>query len=271
MFAAELVVTVAVFAFPARDVPAAPSAAPHADVPPAVVTVGDRTVHLHSLGGPAADHLLSRIAADIGAAIDAVVAFWGPDWSRDVVVVAAGTRDQFLSAAGGPASQWEDIAAVTLVESVDPVSRRVAGQRIMFAPEAGRMHAGALRIVLRHELFHYAARADTALDAPRWLTEGVADFVARPVEQVPAGVVRSTMALPSDADLDTPGEQRSLAYDRSWLFARFVADVYGPDKLRGLYLAACGVGHTDLPPALRSVLGIGADEVLERWREWLGR
>ncbi|EUA23932.1 peptidase MA superfamily protein [Mycobacterium xenopi 4042] len=37
---------------------------------------------------------------------------------------------------------------------------------------AAAMSDAALRIVLRHELFHYAARADTALDAPRWLTEG---------------------------------------------------------------------------------------------------
>lgn len=270
MFAAELIVIAAVF--PVRGVPSTPSVAPRADIPPTVVVVGGRTVHLHSLGGPDADHLLKRIAADVGAAINAVVAFWGEDWSRDISVVAAGTREQFLAAAGGPASQWEDIAAVTLVERVDPVSRQVAGQRIMFAPEASHMHEGALRIVLRHELFHYAARADTALDAPRWLTEGVADFVARPpAADVPPGAVPSPLSLPSDADLDTPGEQRSVAYDRAWLFARFVADVYQPDKLRELYVAACGVGHADVPTALRSVLGIDADEVLKRWREWLRR
>jgi len=34
------------------------------------------------------------------------------------------------------------------------------------------MSDSALRIVLTHELFHYAARVETALDAPHWLTEG---------------------------------------------------------------------------------------------------
>ena len=86
-------------------------------------SVGDREVRLLGLGGPAADRLLSRIAADIGAAVDAVEAFWGVDWSRDISVVAAGSDDQFRAAAGGgPASQWADIAAVTVADHVDPTT-----------------------------------------------------------------------------------------------------------------------------------------------------
>ena len=57
----------------------------------------------------------------------------------------------------------------------------------MFAPGAAAMSDASLRIVLRHELFHFASRADTAADAPRWLTEGVADFVGRPPAPRPAG------------------------------------------------------------------------------------
>ena len=93
--------------------------------------------------------------------------------------------------------------------------------------------------MLSHELFHYAARADTALDAPRWLTEGVADYVARPHTPLP-DVTPLPTALPSDADLAAPGPQRSQAYDRAWLFALFVADTRGAPTLRALYLAACG-------------------------------
>lgn len=142
---------------------------------------------LLSLGGAATDRLLSRIAAGIDAAVDEVVAFWGTDWSHDIFVVAAGSDEQFHAAAGGGlASQWADIAAITVVDRVDPARRTVVGQRIVFAPGAAHMSPAALRIVLGHELFHYAARADTALDAPRWLAEGVADFVARPKAQDPA-------------------------------------------------------------------------------------
>lgn len=130
-------------------------------------------MRLINLGGANSALLLSRVEADIHAAVNAVVAFWGTDWAREISVVAAGSDEQFRTAAGGgTASQWADIAAVTVAERFDPGSRAVAGQRIVFAPGAVKMSATAMRIVLAHELFHYAARVDTALDAPRWLTEG---------------------------------------------------------------------------------------------------
>lgn len=245
----------------------------HLGVAPAPLVVGDRTVRLVSLGGPGTDRLLSWVAADIGTAVEEVEGFWGTDWSREVSVVATGSDEQFRAAAGGgTASQWADIAAVTVVDSVDPVRRAAVGQRIVFAPGAANMSAAALQMVLAHELFHYAARVDTALDAPRWLTEGVADFVARPKSPVPGvPALLKPQSLPSDADLDTPGPQRSLAYDRAWWFARFVADTYGDTKLRELYLAACGTRHADLSAAARDVLGTDSAALLVRWQQWLAR
>jgi hypothetical protein len=236
----------------------------------APVVVGDREVRLLGLGDPAADRLLSRVASDMGAAINNVEAFWGVDWSRDISVVVAGSDDQFRAAAGGgPPSQWADIAAVAVADQVDPTHRVVVGQRIVFAPGAAAMSASALRIVLTHELFHYASRADTALDAPRWLAEGVADFVARPNTPVPADARSQQVSLPLDFELDTPGPQRSLAYDRAWWFARFVADTFGTPKLRAYYLAVCGLAHADPFAAARDVLGIDAAGLLARWQQWM--
>jgi hypothetical protein len=245
----------------------------HLSAAPAPLVVGDRTVRLVSLGGPGTDRLLSRVAADIGTAVNEVEAFWGTDWSREITVVAAGSDEQFRTAAGGgTASQWADIAAVTVADSVDPVRRATVGQRIVFAPGAANMTAAALQIVLAHELFHYAARVDTAPDAPRWLTEGVADFVARPNSPVPdVPALLKPQSLPSDADLDTPGPQRSLAYDRAWWFARFVADSYGKAKLRELYLAVGGAGHAEESTAARDVLGTDSADLLVRWQQWLAR
>jgi hypothetical protein len=236
------------------------------------LVVGDRTVRLVGLGGQAGDRLLSRVASNIGAAINAVEAFWGVEWSREISVLAAGSDEQFRAAAGGgPASQWADIAAVTVADRVDPTRRVAVGQRIVFAPGAANMNEPSLRIVLTHELFHYAARAYTASDAPQWLTEGVADFVARPQTPVPADALPVPLTLPTDADLEAPGPQRSLAYDRAWWFARFVADTYGPPKLRDLYLASCGVGHPDVPTAVRDVLDIDPSGLLVRWHQWSAR
>ncbi|MGV0717292.1 peptidase [Mycolicibacterium sp. XJ662] len=207
-----------------------------------------RTVQLVGMGGQQTTRLLSRIAAEMDDAAAAVTAFWGPNWPRDIVVVAAGTDEQFAVIGGG----GPHTAATTTAE------------RIMFAPAADTMSDSALRIVLRHELFHYAVRAETAADAPQWLTEGVADFVARPAAPRPDGVAAT---LPTDADL--AGPQRSAAYDRAWLFSRFVADEYGVGKLRELYLRACGHGHPDTATALHEVLGQEPDAIMAQWRQWM--
>jgi hypothetical protein len=274
VFVLELIVAAAVPFDAARDRRLRPAqlvspAHGHVSAAPKTLSVGDRTVQLLGFGNPAADRLLSRVASNMPAAVDAVEAFWGVDWSREISVVAAASDEQFrLAAGGGPASQWADIAAVTVVDRVDPAHRLAVGQRIVLAPGAAKMSDAALRIVLAHELFHYAARADTAADAPRWLTEGVADFVARPPTPVPPDALPVPLFLPSDAELDAPGAQRSLAYDRAWWFARFVADTYGTTKLRDLYLASCGVGHTDVPAAIHDVLATDPAGLLALWHQW---
>jgi len=209
-----------------------------------------RTVRLVGMGAQTAP-LLRRISAQLDDAADAVTAFWGPDWPREIVVVAAGTDAQFAAVGGGDTHT----AATT------------TGERIMFAPGAAQMDDASLRIVLRHELFHYAARADTAADAPRWLTEGVADFVARPATPLPANAAALTQrGLPTDAELSGP--DRSRAYDRAWWFARFVADTYGTAALRALYVGACGHGHPDLAAAVQQSLGSDLAGVLAAWRQW---
>ena len=206
-----------------------------------------RTVRLIGLG-ERTEPLLRRISAQLNDAADAVTAFWGPGWPREIVVVAAGTDAQFADVGGGDSHT----AATT------------TGQRIMFAPGATAMSEDSLRIVLRHELFHYAARDETAADAPRWLTEGVADFVARP--QTPPPPDAASARIPTDAELS--GLDRAQAYDRAWWFSRFVADTYGTAALRALYVRACGHGHPDLAAAVHDTLGSDLAALLTGWRQW---
>ena len=231
------------------------------------VAIGGRTVRLVSLGGARTDALLTRVGADIGDAVTAVEGFWGTDWEREIVVVATDSYSQFIDYAHlDQGRQWTDIAAVSVADEVDLADRRTSGQRIVLAPGAAAMSDSALRIVLAHELFHLAARADTALDAPRWLTEGVADFVARLPSEIPAD---ASTVLPSDAALDMSGSERAAGYDRAWWFARFVADAYGIDGLRRLYVAACGPGHGDPAAAIRQELGVDTDGLQIHWAHWL--
>lgn len=235
---------------PAIAVSSAPSSAP-SSASHTVTTPDGRTARLIDLGAPGGATLLDRIGTELPGATDAVTAFWGPIWPTELDIVVAGSQEQFATLAGGAT----DIAATTTAE------------RIMFAPGATAMTVPDLRIVLRHELFHYAARADTAADAPIWLTEGVADFVGRPVSTPPLPVVPE---LPTDADLATEGPERSAAYDRAWSFASYIADAYGTDTLRALYLEACGHGRSDFATAVSDVLGVPVAVVLTGWQQWLG-
>ncbi|HZQ33092.1 MAG TPA: hypothetical protein VFB19_15310 [Mycobacterium sp.] len=209
------------------------------------------TMRLVDRGAPAG--LAARLTDEFGGAVDAVSAFWGNDWPREVVVVITGTDADFAAQTGEPSRNWAGVAAVAVADRVDPARHQAFGQRIVFAPGANTMTEAALRIVLRHELFHYASRADTAFDAPRWLVEGVADYVARPPAPRP---VTMPAWLPTDAELDSGGAAESAAYDQAWRFAQFVADRYGPAVLRRLYVDACGPGHPDASTAVRDTLGI---------------
>lgn len=211
---------------------AAPTGAPLRTV----TTPQGRTAQLIDLGG-GAGALLDRVAAELPGAEAAVSGFWGPQWPRQIPIVVAGSPEQFAVLAGA----GSDTAATTTAE------------RITFSPAAAAIDPADLRIVVRHELFHFAARADTAADAPVWLTEGVADYIGRPAPGVAVGL---PARLPTDAELATPGPQRSAAYDRAWAFATYVAQTYGADRLRALYVAACGPGHSDAATAVRDVLGI---------------
>lgn len=227
-----------------------------------------REVVLQNLAGSAGEALLTRVKANLDDAVRAVDTFWGADWPRRITLTATGSARQFAALAGEPGdiAQWSDVAAVAVADRVEPARHRASGQRVVFAPGAASMSTPALRIVLTHELFHYAARADTALDAPRWLTEGVADFVARPAPA--SNHLVAPAALPNDADLDAPGPQRTRAYDQAWAFARFVAARFGTAKLRALYLAACGDGHVAPLVAVRRVLGVTLADLLDDWRRW---
>lgn len=240
--------------------------------PPTPLVVGDgRTVTLINLGGRDADDVLARVAEDIAPAVSAVESFWGTDWAHEILVVATGSDQQLAEQAG--ARQRSDTAALAVADYVDVARGTATGQRIVLAPAAVAMDARDLATVLGHELFHYAARAGTAPDAPRWLTEGTADYVARPdADEAPAilAVGRPT-ALPSDTDFTGNAVELSAAYDRTWLFARYVADRYGPPMLRALYERACGAGHRDVSAALPQVLGASSAEVLSGWREWLAQ
>lgn len=224
-----------------------------------------RSAHLTVGDSDQARHTAQRITGEFDTAIAAVVEFWGTDWPRSIPIEVTATPERFEDAVGGAdVGAFSDVAAVAVATWVDPGRGVAEGQRIVFAAGADTMSQAGLRMVLRHELFHFAARAHTALDAPLLLTEGTADYVARPPS--PPAVV--TTRLPVDADFAGPEPGRSEAYDAAWSFASFIADSYSPEILRALYVSAAGPDRVALPDAFRQVLGVEPDQLVDAWIDW---
>src|SRR6201995_3010327 len=100
---------------PAQPVVAAPASltTPTAGSTTETLTDG-RTVHLVGMPGAQTAPLLGRIGAEMNDAAQAVTAFWGSDWPRDIVIVSAGTGAEFGTLAGG----GPDIAATTTAERI---------------------------------------------------------------------------------------------------------------------------------------------------------
>lgn len=250
------------------------------DFAPCVVTA---TEHGIVLSHPGSQPMVDRLVRELDPAVQAVSELWPTKWSRRVAVLLPDSPGE-MRALVGPDFPVESVVAVAVADRVDNVSRAVSGQRVVLSPTGVRgLSIASLRIVLRHEITHVAARADTVDGSPTWLLEGFADYVgyrdsgvnldegapdlARQVRQdgPPA-------ALPEDRAFRARGSDIDLAYQQSWSLARYVADTFGEKSLIAMYreLAAAGaVSATETDRMLRDVLGVDRAELVRGWQSYL--
>ncbi|GAA0537738.1 hypothetical protein [Saccharopolyspora thermophila] len=206
----------------------------HVARPPSGLVIGHRAA------------AVERVARLLGAAVADVTEVWGTGWSQRVGVVLAETAEE-LRALVGPEFAVEGIAAVAVADRVDTAARRVEGPRVVLTPRAAeQLSDAALGVVLRHEITHIAARADTVEGAPRWMLEGFADYVGyresgvAPPDIAPELVRRlredgPPHDLPDDGDFHQGGRRLDLAYQQSWSVVRHLAERLGEPRLVHLY------------------------------------
>jgi hypothetical protein len=176
------------------------------------------------------------------------------------------------------------VVAVSVADRVDNDKHTAEGQRVVMSPTtADKLTIAALKIVLRHEITHIAARGSTVDGSPMWLLEGFADYVGYRDSGITltqgapnlVELVKSTgppQNLPEDKDFRTQGRDLDLAYQQALSVTRFVADHYGEPTLLALYrkLAAAGpVSSTVTDELLRSVLGVDRAGLIAGWRQYL--
>ncbi len=228
--------------------------------------------------------LTRRIARMLDPAVAGVTRVWGEGWSQKVGVVVPGSQEE-LEALVGPEFAVAGIAAVAVADEVNVAHGRVEGPRVVFNTDtADGLDDTALRVVLRHEITHIAARADTVDGAPMWLLEGFADYVGYrdsglPADRIAPDLARQVRrhgppeALPSNAEFRLAGSRLDLAYQQSWSVIAFLASRIGARAVVELYhrLAGQRADPSTVDEALREVAGMSTAELLDRWGAHLRR
>ncbi|MEU6127853.1 basic secretory protein-like protein [Saccharopolyspora sp. NPDC047091] len=235
------------------------------------------------IGHDGSEELADRVAGELDSAEAAVTAVWGPDWRRQVGVLLPRSQEELRELVGAEFAV-DGIAAVAVADKVDTASRRVEGPRVVLNTEtADRLSDTSLRVVLRHEMAHVAARADTADGAPMWLLEGFADYVGYRASGLSPERIAPDLARrvrtgeppagpPPDTEFHASGRDLDLAYQQSWSLVAHLAKLVGEPKVVQLYKRIAGSGSpSEVDPALHEIAGLSTSDLLRSWRSELRR
>jgi hypothetical protein len=242
-----------------------------------------RGPHSLVLGHP--DHLaaLRQVQATVAAAVPAVTAVWGPDWTQDVAVVVPSSSSELTDQTGQSSDVSLELAAAAISDGEDPLTGAVYGQRLIVNPAPlARLSAVGRQIVIRHEITHIAAASATGAASPQWLVEGFAEYVGnlgsgQPVPmaaaELRADVQRGRLptTLPPQDAFATEGES-AQAYEASWLACRLIAQLAGQDGLVRFYRLVGGSGEGSdaaVAAGLRGVLHESTAAFTAQWRTYV--
>jgi hypothetical protein len=232
---------------------------------------------------PGSEPMVERLSRELDSSVAAVSAIWGTGWAQRVALMLPDTLDEMRNLVG-PGFPVEPVVAVSVADRVDSEGHSVAGQRVVLNPMGSRaLSVASLRVVLRHEMTHVAARADTVDGSPMWLLEGFADYVGYRDSGITLAQGAPNLAdlvkrdgpprsLPEDKDFRTRGRDLDLAYQQAWSVARYVAEKMDEDTLISLYRRLAGAGPVsagETDELLREVIGTDRAGLIAGWRQYL--
>jgi hypothetical protein len=237
---------------------------------PLAVRRGARTLVL------AADARLARSLDRQARIAVATVRRTLPDFDGPLVLEAPGSSGDFRTAAGVSREASQAIAAVTT--TTDGSVLEDAPVRVYLNPEVfGPLGPVGRQIVVSHEATHVALGA-TRTEAPLWLSEGIADYVALVGTSLPdtvlAAQIRSLVrkdgppeALPGEVEFDGSNQDIGAWYEAAWLAVRLLGETYGQQALLDFYEQVEQDGDTRR--AFREVLGTTEAAFRQAWQDQL--
>jgi hypothetical protein len=223
----------------------------------------------------------SAIASEADRAVTAVSRVWTGPWPGHVAMIVASLPAELSAFAS--AAVTADASAVTVSDPRDAVTGTLPGLRVVLNPARFDVLTATGRdIVLRHEITHVATSSATGLASPRWLVEGMAEYVANlgtgmsvahTAAELRAAVVhgRVPTALPPDADLEA-GATSAQAYEQAWLACRLIAARAGQGGLVRFYRlvgASADTSAAAVAAAIQSVLHESSAAFTTAWRAYL--
>jgi hypothetical protein len=207
---------------------------------------------------------VTQLAGECDGPARAVDVAWGTSWPRRTVLTVPATVRQLAvllgrSGAGtGGGTGPPDAATVglerTAAVTIGPANS-AADEVLVNGAAFDELRAIGQRVVLTHELVHVATRATGSSNAPTWLEEGFADYVAYlhtglPDDQVAGDALTGVRAgrlpaqLPDSDAFNAAGDQASAAYGQAWVAVQLIASRAGSRQRMKLFYqqAANGAG-----------------------------
>jgi hypothetical protein len=225
---------------------------------------------------------LRSYVVQIDREVPAVSAVWGRPWAGQVLVEVTRTEDEMATLLGGAPASYRQLAAVTRGE-LGTAEATSAADRVIVNPKAyGELSDIGRRVIMGHEITHVAARASTQSWTPRWLAEGLADYVGYRDSGLSTKVIAQELVsdlrrgllpyeLPDDSAFIATNPTLAQAYEMSWLACRMIADEYGGSDVLVAFYRAVGVpgGVSQLAKAFRDVLSTTPEAFAAQWRDYV--
>jgi hypothetical protein len=226
---------------------------------------------------------LEAYAREVDRAVPRVDSAWGHEWAGQVLLVVTRTEDEMASLLGGRPSSYRQLAAVTRGE-LGAEEGTAAADRVLVNPKAyADLSPMGRRVILGHEITHVAARARTQPWTPKWLAEGLADYVGYLKSGLPDDVIAQELTddvrkgkvpsdLPSNSDFGTTNPDLPQTYEMSWLACKMIVERYGGREALVEFYRTIGARGGDggvVDRAFRDVLGTTPAAFTREWRSYV--